>query len=64
MSDFQKIKKDPRGRQWRPPPRHTKFQDFIYNISLCPRGRTGTPGSILEGGPRQPHAILPLQPFY
>lgn len=35
-----------------PPPRHTKFQDFIYNISLCPRGRRGTPGSILEGGPQ------------
>lgn len=53
-SDFQKIKKDPRGRRWCPPPRHTKFQDFIYNISLCPRGRRGTPGSIWRGAPGSP----------
>lgn len=54
-SDFQKIKKDPRGRRWCPPSRHTKFQDFIYNIVLCPRGRRGPPpGSILEGAPGSP----------
>lgn len=63
-SDFQKIKKRTPEASSGAPLRHTKFQDFIYNISLCPRGRRGTPGSILEGGPRQPQAILPLQPLY
>ena len=40
-SDFSENKKGPQGQAVVPPPRHTKFQDFIYNISLCPRGRKG-----------------------
>ena len=65
MSDVQKIKKDPRGRQWCPPEDTPNFK--ILYISQCPRGRRGDirqhPGEGLQAAPCHPasSAILLAQ---
>lgn len=54
MSDFQKIKKDPRGRRWCPPQDTPNFKT-LYIIYLCaPGGGKGHLAASWRGAPGSP----------